>query len=74
MKKYFYDEAVKYLEQNGIGCDPCEDLEGEYVCDLLDDEYDGCDNATDEVYYYEKTLQYIIKRTQNYINELKEDD
>lgn len=74
MKKYYYNEAVAYLKENGIGCDPCSDLEGEYVCDLLDDEYDGSDSAVDEVYYYEETLKNIIKDAKEYVKQLKEDD
>lgn len=32
-----YDQAVAYIESKGIGCDPCQDIEGEHVCDLLDE-------------------------------------
>ena len=32
-----YNQAVDYIESRGIGCDPCQDIEGEYVCDLLDE-------------------------------------
>lgn len=37
-----YDEAVEYLEDNGIDMDPCCSEEGEYACELLDelDRYD----------------------------------
>lgn len=40
-KKWFrYSEAVEYLGSKGICCDPCQDEEGEWVNDLLDELYD----------------------------------
>ena len=70
---YDYDSAVSYLENNGIGCDPCSDLEGEYVCDLLDDMYDA-QNSFEEPLYEESTLDYIIKRAKEYLEEIKEEE
>ena len=40
-KKWFrYSEAVEYLGSRGICCDPCQDEEGEWVNELLDELYD----------------------------------
>ncbi len=72
-KKYDYDEAVAYLEENGIGCDPCQDIEGEYVCDLLDDEVDIYVDDY-ETYYYQETLDSIAQRAKDYKKEMIEDE
>ena len=67
-----YDDAIEYLESKGVGCDPCQDVEGEYVCDLLDDEYDKCD-GWDETWYYKRTLDNIAKMAKEYKEEVSED-
>lgn len=60
---YYYDDAVDYIESQGISCDP-NTVVGEYVCDLLDDEakYD----KDDEPIYSKKILNAIIKRAKEY--------
>ena len=63
-----YDEAVRFLEKNDIGCDPCVDLEGEYTRDLLDRMPDGYDEF-DEPYYTKSTLKNIIERVKEYMFE-----
>jgi len=68
-----YDEAVSFLEENGVGCDPCVDLEGEYACDLLDDMPDGYDEF-DEPYYTKSTLKDIIKRVKEYKEDMEDVD
>lgn len=72
MKKYSYDDAVEYLEEHGIGCDPCADYTGEYVCDLLDERYDGDDD--DGTYYFKSTLDGIIEDVKVYLEERQEED
>lgn len=57
-KKFYYDEAVDYLESKGVDCDP-SNVYGEYACDLLDD-YASYDKDDEQV-YYRKDLNYIIK-------------
>lgn len=71
---YSYDDAIAYIESKGISCDPAGSAEGEYVCDLLDNEYDGWNNRSDDAYYYKQTLDDIIERTKDYLKELKEED
>lgn len=66
-KLYNYYEAGKYLEDNGIGCDPCQHIEGEYVCDLLDDMYDKADDY--DTYYKKSTLDTIVKLGKKYREE-----
>lgn len=68
-EKYLYDDAVRYIKANGVGCDPCSDIEGEYVCDLLDDESDGYDDTYEEPYYYKETLDSIVERGKKYKQE-----
>ena len=72
-KTYYYEEAVNYLIDKGIDCDPCQDIEGEYVCDLLDEMIDGWDEY-DEAFYYEGTLDSIVELAKEYIQDQKEDD
>ena len=50
MKTYNYEEAVKYLESKGIGCDPCQDEDGEWACDLLDELYENDEVSYEEIY------------------------
>ena len=57
MKTYNYDEAVKYLESKGIGCDPCQDEDGEWACDLLDELYS--DPSDDNERYKELFIDAI---------------
>ena len=71
--KLSYDEAVSYIEENGVSCDPCTSIEGEYVCDLLDDNYDGYDEW-DEPYYTKSTLKDIIKDAKQYRKEMEEEE
>lgn len=73
-KTYNYEEAVNYLINKGIGCDPCQDVEGEYVCDLLDEMIDGWEENDDEEFYYEGTLDSIIELAKEYIQDQKEDN
>lgn len=63
-ERYDYDEAVEYLEDNGISCDPCLNSYGEYACDLLDSYSDGVDEDSDENYYSKETLDLIISRVE----------
>lgn len=65
---YYYEQAVDYLKNHGVGCDPAADPEGEYVCDLLDDMVDGYDEY-DEPFYYKGTLQTIIGLSKDYLEE-----
>ena len=67
---FSYDEAVAYIEDAGISCDPC-DLEGDYVCNMLDMECDGYDEW-DEPCYTEETLKTIIDNAKQYIEDMKE--
>lgn len=62
---YGYEEAVEYIEDQGVSCDPGNDV-GEYVCDLLGEEEDGDD------LYLESTLDSIIERAKEYKEELEE--
>ena len=71
MKTYTYYEAVEYLVNHGISCDPNIGNEGEYVGDLLDDMIDEWDEYQDAV-YYEGTLDSIISLAKDYLKE--EDD
>ena len=75
MKKYSYDEAVSYIEEQGVNCDPCSGngVEGEYVCDMLDDNIDGRDRY-DEPYYYKSTLDGIVEDAIKYREEMEEDN
>lgn len=63
-ERYDYDEAVEYLEDHGVSCDPCSSSYGEYACDLLDSYSDGVDEDSDEDYYSKETLDLIISRVE----------
>ena len=63
---YCYEEAVEYIEDQGVSCDPGNDV-GEYVCDLLDEEED------DDDLYLKSTLDSIIERAKEYKAESEED-
>ena len=65
--QYTYEQAVKFLEESGISCDPASTVEGEYVCDLLDQLYDEYNVDLDEYYYYSDTLQKIVKLAKKYL-------
>lgn len=57
--RFDYDDAVDYLEANGVSCDPNNSY-GEFACDLLDD---YCDyDKNDDPYYTKGTLNSIIRR------------
>lgn len=71
--KLSYDDAIYYLEEEcGISCDPCLEGEGEYVCDLLDERYDGEDEYGDP-YYTKTTLKAIVRDAKEYKKELEEE-
>lgn len=72
--KLFYDDAVDYIESKGISCDPCSSYEGEYVCDMLDEDYDGYDDDMEEYYYTKKTLNNIIRVAKDYLKELEDEE
>lgn len=61
--RFDYDDAISYIEDSGVSCDPTDPV-GEYVCDLLDDlcKYD----SYDEPYYSQGTLNRIIKMAKKY--------
>lgn len=61
--RFDYDDAISYIEDSGVSCDPSDPV-GEYVCDLLDDlcKYD----KYDEPYYAQGTLNRIIKMAKKY--------
>ena len=65
-----HDQAVEYLEKNGIICDPTVGVIGEYVCDLLDD------YANDDIdpTYSMSTLDEIINRVIEYKNDFDDKD
>jgi len=71
--KFTYDEAVNYLESKGISCDPTAAGCGEFVCDLLDEYVDGYDDYDEEI-YYKSTLDDIIDRAKDYLENLEEED
>ena len=71
--QYDYDDAVDYIESNGISCDPCSYDYADYVCDKLDADADGYDDY-DEPYYYQSTLDSIIEDTKEYIKDMEESD
>lgn len=62
--KFDYYDAVDYLEDNGVSCDPCLSSYGELACDLLDSDCDGYDK-NDEPYYSKKTLDSIIREVKS---------
>ena len=70
--KFTYDEAVNYLESKGISCDPTAAGCGEFVCDLLDEYVDDY-NDYDEEIYYKSTLDDIIDRAKDYLENPEED-
>lgn len=74
---YYYDDAVEYIEEHGISCDP-GDYIGEYVCDLLDDEadiegYDDGFGLGGDSKYTQETLDSIIRRAREKQAEYEED-
>ena len=68
VKYYDYDDAVAWLEDNGVSCDPGNSV-GEYVCDLLDDI--GDDN---EGYYTKSDLERILENALTYKEEMEEEE
>lgn len=63
-KYYSYEDAIKYLEDKGINCDP-GDEQGSYVCELMHDQADGRDEKGDFT-YLESTLNYIARLAEVY--------
>lgn len=72
--KYDYDDAVTYIENHDVGCDPCSDTEGDLVCDLLDDMYDGGDPDMYNTWYLASTLNYIIREGRQYREEMESEE
>lgn len=67
--KLSYDDAVEFLEENGLSCDPGT-IEGDCVCNLLDDY--GMEDKYGETYYTKKTLKLIMKEAKENLAELDE--
>ena len=66
--EYDYDDAVAWLEDHGVSCDPGNSV-GEYVCDLLDDygdDNDGC--------YTYSELEMILEDALKYKEEVEEEE
>ena len=66
--EYDYDDAVAWLEDHGVSCDPGNSV-GEYVCDWLDDigdDNDGCYTYSD--------LEMILEGALKYKEEVEEEE
>ena len=70
--KYYCDDAIDYIENQGISCDPCSGDVGEYVCDLLDKYAEF--NEEDECYYTEETLDQIVEQAKEYSKGLEDEE
>lgn len=61
---YSYEQAVKYIEGQGLSCDPCSSPVGELICDRLDE-------MDDERGYSESTLELICREAREYLKDLE---
>lgn len=61
---YSYEQAVKYIEEQGLSCDPCSGEEGELICDRLDE-------MEDEQGYSQPTLDLICREAKEYLKDLE---
>ena len=74
-KKWFrYSEAVEYLGSKGICCDPCQDDEGEWVNELLDELYDDSSNENEkhERICLDEIANIILTARSSYVEERRE--